>query len=1339
MTQLSSHAPLARAPADAPSERLARTGEGFSGGSHPSNLRIALQYLRAPQRSWLQHARRTSTGVCQDAVTLDSGASGWQVYRSWLCTRFAALDAPPLLLRAWRQVAQTSRRRTGPDLGAWDVFCGWLYVQAGQGASIFREIAEGFRGEAPRRPAVEQRLSRPSRAHLRAGPHRQTVWYDQHGPRNDDGERTSLPVSQRTWHSRCEGPLRPRLTGEAFSARLALLSERYRVGSEGWLEDWGSTQEVVSVPCLLWMDCERLLRHLGRPPPDQEESTFLLRQILRLDAAWEFTHCSASDGSRKKVNGLWQVGRASILHDGQRVVRLGGSMPEVEHNFDQHSYEAELEAVIDTGARVSVGDHPDARRAPCWLNVTDCLSGAQAALRFGRLSDGRRGQCYRDDRLHCIESHTQSMEAWVQVWVHSHGARFSYNEVADLYAERARAAQTMVPRVPVARSHLLLWIPEVKRSHGRWMLDALQVYSVQRCLERSQQTLRPGSETWTLFVNDPVRHHVLPTQEIYELLTDAQAGRIPGLHGEPLPGDAEQGRHAFRRFAQKRGCPCGRPQCPQTVEGALYVCGFCDVARGRLREGMLNFAAQVDQAYTLAPGWQAALALLSGESAIDAEGRAAARTFLLGLPHAPPRDARGQPLLDHVAARRLGTRVYARVAGLFLALEEGLRAAEKACPFIPRPVGWDRSPVRHAYRGSRRVWTWASIRQLTRSREWELREWCRKVFTALRVLTVARGPAQRAWMRDLRPVKVSIRASHPFDLPASWSVEQLAHLRASIRCSSTLRGDDLGTAVSRRLAQWLLELSETQARCQSARRLAWAEVEDQDPSRGWAECRGEVAGMAWAAQELQDAWRWDFSLPEVPSTAPLVRVWNGTSGPQVATRNWWALGALRAWHRRTVRTRLRALDGLRRDLACLLLVARGPTLTPPLSARARWRAARNLEAARQRRDSAPCVEALPEGLPPRSDFVRTDLRLTALLWDLARAKNSVTLSWPEVSDTADLCHIGDDELRAGICLFEQEGWIHLAPGWRFIRFVCHRDASLVGDAVCGPPNPTVGWLAWPLVRAYARRALPATLPAWTVGAEAALLDADLGRRRALRASCLLRSQGQQVSLETPGATRVPPLPPPGCVPIAPALRRAGEVSGPLTPSLLIHINPRGPSRKTRRRRCVATPALSRASVRQSTGRQARACAFSSARKKARSPMSHEEELRWHQRERTRKRRLDLDFESELQQDERSTGPWSVAARRMESDTREQRDIGRARQRELTRGERVAGARATRAGKRGLWCCERSRDEVIRIRSAAPLPPGPRASSVQQGSRQPQGSLRAHRLVQAALGRTLTRT
>ena len=82
-------------------------------------------------------------------------------------------------------------------------------------------------------------------------------------------------------------------------------------------------------------------------------------------------------------------------------------------------------------------------------------------------------------------------------------------------------------------------------------------------------------------------------------------------------------------------------------------------------------------------------------------------------------------------------------------------------------------------------------------------------------------------------------------------------------------------------------------------------------------------------------------------------------------------------------------------------------------------------------------------------------------------------------------------------------------------------------------------------------------------------------------------------------------------------------------------------------------------------------------------MSRDAELRWHQQERNRKRRLDQEFESDLQQEERSTGSWSTATRQMEADAREQRAIGRALQLELTQGERVEGARATRAGKRGL--------------------------------------------------------
>ena len=66
-----------------------------------------------------------------------------------------------------------------------------------------------------------------------------------------------------------------------------------------------------------------------------------------------FTHASASDGSRaQSEGGLWQVGRASILHNGRDVRVLGGAMLVTEDNFDNHSYETEVEAMTDTAAAV---------------------------------------------------------------------------------------------------------------------------------------------------------------------------------------------------------------------------------------------------------------------------------------------------------------------------------------------------------------------------------------------------------------------------------------------------------------------------------------------------------------------------------------------------------------------------------------------------------------------------------------------------------------------------------------------------------------------------------------------------------------------------------------------------------------------------------------------------------------------------------------------------------------------------------------------------------------------------------------------------------------------------
>ena len=67
------------------------------------------------------------------------------------------------------------------------------------------------------------------------------------------------------------------------------------------------------------------------------------------------------------------------------------------------------------------------------------------------------------------------------------------------------------------------------------MLEALQVYCLEQLLSRSARTLRQSESTWDIFANDPVNHRILQSQQVYEVLTDAQAGRIAGLPGDEHP------------------------------------------------------------------------------------------------------------------------------------------------------------------------------------------------------------------------------------------------------------------------------------------------------------------------------------------------------------------------------------------------------------------------------------------------------------------------------------------------------------------------------------------------------------------------------------------------------------------------------------------------------------------------------------------------------------------------------------------------------------------------------------------------------------------------------------
>ena len=122
----------------------------------------------------------------------------------------------------------------------------------------------------------------------------------------------------------------------------------------------------------------------------------------------------------KNVEGTWEVGRAAVMHNGTQVFLVGGAMLEVEGNFAQHSYEAELEAMTDTAAAVREDVLRRSVGGGRWLNITDSLSGAQAGQSYHARSDSARSACYRFDRLGGLEVVQAGFETGVQMWVHSH-------------------------------------------------------------------------------------------------------------------------------------------------------------------------------------------------------------------------------------------------------------------------------------------------------------------------------------------------------------------------------------------------------------------------------------------------------------------------------------------------------------------------------------------------------------------------------------------------------------------------------------------------------------------------------------------------------------------------------------------------------------------------------------------------------------------------------------------------------------------------------------------------------------------------------------------------------
>ena len=111
---------------------------------------------------------------------------------------------------------------------------------------------------------------------------------------------------------------------------------------------------------------------------------------------------------------MWEVGRGAVMHDGTHVHLIGGAMLDVEANFDQHSFEAELDAMADVAAAVRADAHRRWGGGGRWLNITDSLSGAQASQGYHAKSDSARSACYRFGRLSGLEIVQSGFEAGVQ-------------------------------------------------------------------------------------------------------------------------------------------------------------------------------------------------------------------------------------------------------------------------------------------------------------------------------------------------------------------------------------------------------------------------------------------------------------------------------------------------------------------------------------------------------------------------------------------------------------------------------------------------------------------------------------------------------------------------------------------------------------------------------------------------------------------------------------------------------------------------------------------------------------------------------------------------------------